>query len=458
VEGEPDWTAEADPVVGVGKVNKVRPELEGRTFYGSGCCIALSTKRSSLLRYRLNKLLATLALKEGRHTELISLYVPSDRQISDVMSLLRQEYGTASNIKSKSTRKNVVDAIEKVMQRLRLFKVPPENGLVIFCGAIPQNGVGSEKIETYVLEPPEPITLYYYRCDQRFHIEPLEEMLKERDTYGIVTIDGNEATIATLRGRSLEIIKSATSGLPGKHDAGGQSQRRFERNRESEVNEYYKRVGGYINDVFLPIPDLKGIIFGGPGPTKDDFQKGEYTHYTLRDKVLATVDTSYTDDYGVKEAVSKAQDVLQEVRYLEEKKIVQGFLYEIGHDTGRVTYGEEEVRDALTRGVVRSLIISEAFNESRITVACGNCDYVREDTVKNKNVQDVERELTGTPCPKCGVPTLKISAVQDVLEDLAELAEQTGADVEVISTQTEEGVELRSSFGGIAAILRYRQE
>ena len=87
-------------------------------------------------------------------------------------------------------------------------------------------------------------------------------MLKEKDTYGIVTVDGNEATIATLRGRTLEVVKSITSGLPGKHDAGGQSQRRFERNREQEVNEYYKRVGGYINDIFLPISDSKLIAQG----------------------------------------------------------------------------------------------------------------------------------------------------------------------------------------------------
>lgn len=413
-------------------------------------------KRDTLLRFRLNKLLTTLASKEGRHTELISLYVPSDRQISDVTNMLRQEYGTASNIKSKSTKKNVVDAIEKVLQRLRLFKAPPENGLVIFCGAIPQNGVGSEKIEIYVLEPPEPISLYYYRCDQRFHIEPLEEMLKERDTYGIVTVDGNEATIATLRGRSLEIIKNITSGLPGKHDAGGQSQRRFERNREQEVHAYYKRIGGYINDIFLPIPDLKGIIFGGPGPTKEDFQKGEYTHYTLRDKALATVDTSYTGEYGVKETVSKSQEILKEVQYFKEKKVVQGFLYEVGHDTGLATYGEDEVRNALTRGGVRSLLLSEDFNESRISLKCANCDYATQETVKNKSIQDFKKKLTGKQCPKCSYPNLKISGVQDVIEELAELALQTGANVEVISTKTEEGVELRSSFGGIAAILRYR--
>ena len=102
--------------------------------------------------FRLKKTLMTLASKEGRGTELVSLYVPPGKQISDVLNTLRDEYGTASNIKSTTTRKNVMDAIVKVQQRLKLFKEPPENGLVIFCGAIPQNGAGSERIETYVID------------------------------------------------------------------------------------------------------------------------------------------------------------------------------------------------------------------------------------------------------------------------------------------------------------------
>ena len=141
--------------------------------------IDLTEKKSSLLRFRLERVLKILDSKEGQHTELISLYIPPDRQISDVTNTLRQEHSTASNIKSKTTRKNVMEAIVKVIQRLKLFKQPPLNGLVLFCGAIPQNGAGSEKIEIYVIEPPEPVNLYYYRCDQNFHLDPLREMLKE---------------------------------------------------------------------------------------------------------------------------------------------------------------------------------------------------------------------------------------------------------------------------------------
>jgi peptide chain release factor subunit 1 len=416
----------------------------------------LRGKSSSLLKLRLKKLLTTLGSKEGRHTELISLYIPSDRQISDVMNNLRQEHSTATNIKSRSTKKNVTDAIEKVMQRLRLFRAPPENGLVIFSGAIPQNGVGSEKIETYVLEPPESISLYYYRCDQRFHLEPLNEMLAERETYGIVVIDGNEATIATLRGRTLDIIERLTSGLPPKHRAGGQSQRRFERLRETEVHEYYKRVGRHLNDFFLTISDLKGIIFGGPGPTKDYFLKGEHFHYTLREKVLLTVDTSYTGENGVKEVVEKSSETLGAVRYLEEKKLLQTFLYELGHDTGLATYGEDEVRKALSAGMVKKLLLSEGFTEHRVSLHCSNCQYTTEETVHSRKLQDFEDDVE--KCPQCGSPNFSINTIQDVVEELAELAEQTGADVEIISTQTEAGKELNSGFGGIAAILRYRIE
>ena len=92
----------------------------------------MDKKRSSLELFRLRKILRELHKKEGRGTELVSLYVPHGKQISEVMNSLRQEYGTATNIKSTTTRKNVLDALVKVQQRLKLFKTVPKNGIVIF--------------------------------------------------------------------------------------------------------------------------------------------------------------------------------------------------------------------------------------------------------------------------------------------------------------------------------------
>ena len=417
----------------------------------------MTQKRTSLERFRLKKILENLASKEGRGTELISLYIPPGRQISEVVSMLKEEWGTASNIKSNTTRKNVQDAIVKVIQRLKLFRTVPDNGLVLFCGAIPQNGPGSEKIEgPYVIIPPEPIKIYLYRCDSKFHLNYLMDILKETETYGILLLDSSEATFATLTGRRLEIVQEITSGIPGKHRAGGQSARRFERLREMQLIEFFKRVGQHANEIFLPIPDLKGIILGGPGPTKLDFEKGRYLDYRLKEKLLAVVDTAYTGEHGVEEIVERAPEIIKNVRYVEEKRIIQKFLYEIGHDTGLATYGEKDVRRALESGSVETLLLSEELDKTRIKIECASCGYTSYQTLKGPEVQNLEQSINNASCPKCQTATLQIVEKTEIIEELAKLAEGSSANVEIISTETEEGQMLWKAFGGIAAILRYK--
>jgi len=401
-----------------------------------------------------------LANKEGSHTELITIYVPPGKQISDALNLLRDEYGTASNIKSTTTRKNVQEAIVKVQQRLKLFKDSGEKGLVVFCGVIPQEGggPGSGRMETYVVIPPEPIKIYLYRCDSRFHTEHLQEMLREKETYGILLVDASNATIATLQGKKLDIVRQMYSGVTGKTRAGGQSARRYERQRESRLNSYFTSLGQEANELFLSIENLKGIILGGPGPTKFDFEKGDYLHYQLKNKILETVDTGYVEEQGLKEVIDKAPEIMRKVRYIEEKEIMQKFLYEVGHDTDMVTYGEVEVRNALESGAVRVLLLSEGVDLSRVTIRCSACCYEEKQTVKKLEMATFEQGLSGKPCPKCQAPSLVITDKQDIVDDLAQIAEYSSTDVEVISAETEEGQMLKNSFGGVAALLRFKAQ
>jgi peptide chain release factor subunit 1 len=421
----------------------------------------LSTaKKSSLELFRLRKTLSVLANKEGSHTELITLYLPPGKQISDAVNMLRDEYGTASNIKSNVTRKNVLDAIIKVQQKLKLFKDPGEKGIVIFAGALPQEGggPGTERMETYVITPPEPIKIFLYRCDSRFHTEHLQEMLREKETYGILLVDATDATIATLQGKSLNIVMQMYSGVTGKTRAGGQSSRRYERLRDMQLNEYFRRVADHADEVFLPIETLKGIILAGPGPTKYDFQKGEYLNYQLKNKILEVVDTAYVEEQGVKEVVDKAPEIMRKVRYIEEKELMQKFLYEVGHDTGLITYGEMEVRQALQSGAVKTLLLSESLDLSRVTIKCSACGYTEQQTVKNAQMATFEQELSEKPCPKCEAPSLGVAEKVDIVDDLAQLAEYSNTDVEVISAETEEGQMLKNAFGGIGAVLRFKQQ
>jgi peptide chain release factor subunit 1 len=225
-----------------------------------------------------------------------------------------------------------------------------------------------------------------------------------------------------------------------------------------QLNEYFTRVGQHANEIFLPIETLKGIILAGPGPTKYDFEKGEYLNYMLKNKIIDTIDTAYVEEQGVKEVVEKAPEIMRKVRYIEEKQIMQQFLYEVGHDTGLITYGEAEVRRALEMSSVRTLLISEKVDLLRVMVKCSACGYEEKHTIKSHMLTEFEQGLTGKPCPKCQAPSLAVADKQDIIDDLAQLAEQANSDVEIISGETEEGQMLKNAFGGIAAILRFKMQ
>ncbi|EKF86342.1 peptide chain release factor aRF-1 [Methanobacterium formicicum] len=404
---------------------------------------------SSTELYEVKRTLKELSDKKGRGTELVSVYIPPDKQISDVVKHMREELSQSANIKSKQTKKNVQSAIEVIMQRMKLFPRPPERGLVLFVGMIPKGGPGTEKMETYVFEPPEPVQTYTYHCNSQFFLEPLEEILEDKEIYGLAVIDRKEATIAVMKGKRIDIVKNLTSGVPGKHKAGGQSQRRFDRLIELAAHEFLKRIGDHMNDAFLELEGLKGVIIGGPGHTKEDFVNGDYLHHEIKQKIITTVDTSYTGEFGIREVIDKSMDILTEIDIMREKKLVQRFLTELVDENGLASYGEAEVRQNLINGAVEVLLLSEDVKSKRYTYECSSCGSQEEETVKN------EGEAQEKTCKNCG-ETIKVASSEDIISDFVKLAEEVGSDVEVISTETEEGMQLLRAFGGIGAILRYR--
>ena len=393
---------------------------------------------------------------EGRGTELVTVYIPPGKQIHDVMTDLRNEYGTAVNIKSKTTRKNVQDALTKAMERLKLFHKIPPTGLAIFTGTIASDQLGVGDMQTFTLIPPEPIGIYYYRCEHRFMLEPLWEILEHEDSYGILVMDAKDATFAMLKGQRADIIKDMTSGVAGKTRAGGQSSRRYERLREMHLQEYYNRVGDNMTEIFLNVPNLKGIIVGGPGPTKEDFLKGNYLHHEIREKILTTVDTGYTGHEGVKELVNRSRSFLEQVRYMQERKVVQEFLKHLGEDDGLGTYGEEEVMTQLKNMNVYTLLVSASIRRWQVTLKCRTCEFTETKIVDMDKWEEFEQQVGEMNCLSCGGGNYEIVEREDFIEVLVNMAEKAEAKLEVVSTQTEEGEMLFRSFGGIAAITKYR--
>ncbi|RQW78273.1 MAG: peptide chain release factor 1 [Methanothrix sp.] len=402
-------------------------------------------------KYEFKRLLDDLRSKTGRGTELISLYIPPDKQISDVTAQLREEYGQAANIKSRVTRLSVQGALESAMSRLKLIPKPPANGVVIFIGNV---DAGANRTELYstAMEPPDPIITYRYHCDSQFLLGPLEEMLADKKTFGLIVLDRREAAIGVLRGKYVEPLKHLTSTVPGKQRKGGQSSHRFQQLRLIAIHDFYGRIGESANDAFLPIDakDLQGILIGGPSPTKEEFMEGGFLHHELQRKVLGALDVSYTDESGLYELVDAAQEQLQDLEVTHDKIVMRRFMKELVSDKGLAAYGEAEVRHNLELGSVEVLLLSEDLRRTRSKIVCSNrsCDFTDSQT------RSGAAAVLGN-CPKCGSP-LSVAEEEDLVSDLSKLADGCGAEVKIISSEFEEGQQLYKAFGGIAAILRYK--
>jgi len=405
------------------------------------------TELTDLQTYEFRRSLEEVRKLSGRGTELISLYIPPSKQISDVSNYLRSEYSQSSNIKSASTRKNVQAAISSILSRLKNFKQPPENGLVFFVG---HRSIGADQTDMvqFVLEPPEPVPTFIYRCDSKFFTETIEGMLETKETYGLIVIDRSEATIGYLHGKRIESVKNMQSMVPSKHGRGGQSARRFERVIEIAAHEYYKKVAGVANESFLSRKDLVGILVGGPGPTKEFFVKSEYLHYELQKKIIDTFDIGYTDEYGLKELVEKARESLIDIDLMREKDLMQKLFEEIRKpDGGLSIYGEDQVKNALMIGAVDTLILSEDLRRVKLKLTCPSCGAKKEALAKD-STEDVK-------CDKCSA-IMKVDEADDLVGELHKIAGQNNTKVEFVSGESEEGGLLLKAFGGIAGILRFR--
>jgi peptide chain release factor subunit 1 len=395
---------------------------------------------------RFKALIEELDKFKGRHTELVSVYIPSGYNIYKVAEQINSEKSTAQNIKSKSVRKNVLAALERISQHLKLYKQTPPNGLVIFAGNISQKD-GVADIELFAIEPPEPLKQRLYWCNQKFVLEPLKEMIREREIFGLIVLDKSEADIGILQGKKIQHLKHLDSLVPGKTEAGGWSQARYARIREGLLNDFLKKIGEIASKNFDEYKDLMGIIIGGPGPVKDTFANGDFLRYDLKKKVIAVVDTSYTGEYGLEEAVNRSEEALKEASVMREKKLLSRFFTELGKDTGLAIYGLKDVVEALKAGNVEILLLSEKFDWVKAKVRCQKCN-------EEKEVVMTREKLENLRCAKCN-EAYTIVEEKDITDDIIKMAEEKGTSVEMISDETKEGNQLKE-MGGIGGILRYK--
>lgn len=493
--------------------------------------MSISTKE----KLKLKRFIRSLEKIRGRHTELVSVYIPAGYEMIKIIQHLQQEQGTAANIKDKTTQQHVIDSLERMIRHLRLFKKTPDNGLAAFSGNI-SDKEGKADIQVFSIEPPLPLRMRLYRCDQTFILESLIEMSDIKETYGLIVLDKREANIGLLKGTQIQELTDMTSAVPGKTRAGGQcldpetavllddgqwisleeiqvgdkvmsfdfaqktfagsevlkkwdvekekiykitageeliiasadhilfledgteiaaeelgegmlllnedgrgtsvkkiiiedkktrliditvaqgnfvaeglvvhnSAQRFARIREEATKEFFNRISESANKAFLELKELKGILVGGPGMTKNHFLDEGFFNEQLKRKVISIQDLSYTGEFGLKELVEKSKDALAKEAITEEREIMNKFFKLLATEPRKVAYGISEVEKALEMGAVDKLLVSEVLDD-------------------------------------------------DKADEYEQKAEASGAEYIVISTDTSEGEQLRD-IGKVAAILRF---
>ncbi|CAG8593195.1 7605_t:CDS:2 [Cetraspora pellucida] len=392
--------------------------------------------------WKVKKLIKSLEAARGNGTSMISLIIPPKDQISRVAKMLADEYGTASNIKSRVNRLSVLAAITSTQQRLKLYTKVPTNGLVVYCGTIVTDE-GKEKKVNIDFEPFKAINTSLYLCDNKFHTEALSELLESDNKFGFIVMDGNGALFGTLSGNTREVIHKFQVELPKKHGRGGQSALRFARLREEKRHNYVRKVAELAVNV-------TGLILAGSADFKTELSQSDMFDSRLQAKIIKLVDVSYGGENGFNQAIELAAESLANVKFIQEKKLISKYFDEISQDTGKFCFGVDDTLKGLELGAVETLIVWENLDVSRYVLKNSSG---AEMIVHMTKEQEKERSLfidkeTGVEMEVCDRMPL--------LEWFADHYKDFGATLEFVTNRSQEGSQFVKGFGGIGGLLRYK--
>ncbi|KAM8848561.1 eukaryotic peptide chain release factor subunit 1 isoform X2 [Synchiropus splendidus] len=371
--------------------------------------------------WKIKKLIKSLEAARGNGTSMISLIIPPKDQISRVAKMLADEFGTASNIKSRVNRLSVLGAITSVQQRLKLYNKVPPNGLVVYCGTIVTEE-GKEKKVNIDFEPFKPINTSLYLCDNKFHTEALTALLSD-------------------------------------DSRGGQSALRFARLRMEKRHNYVRKVAETAVQLFVSNDkvNVAGMVLAGSADFKTELSQSDMFDPRLQAKVLKLVDISYGGENGFNQAIELSAEVLSNVKFIQEKKLIGRYFDEISQDTGKYCFGVEDTLKALEMGAVEILIVYENLDTMRyiLRVHGAESNGAENDEKTLYLTPEQEKDKSHFTDKETGQEHELIESMP-LLEWFANSYKKFGATLEIVTDKSQEGSQFVKGFGGIGGILRYR--
>lgn len=384
----------------------------------------------------------------GIGTNLISLIIPPGEQIAKINKLLEEECGTTANIKSKTTKNLVKSAIVSIQAKLKLYNKIPENGLVFYCGTIVQKG--KERKILFEIEPFKQINTSLYICDNKFHLEPLKAILDDGEKYGFIIVDGSGALFGSLQGNTRIKLLEVKVDLPKKHGRGGQSALRFARLREEKRHNFIRKIAETATTLFITenTPNISGLFLAGSADLKTILGQSNLFDSRLQAKILRTVDVAYGGENGFNQAIELVTDVLENVKFIQEKKILNQYFNEISNDTERFCFGIADTMLALKMGAAEIVICWERFQE-KLPKTIKSEEYGISSSEEKTSSQMLKN--------RTNIMLASTNPNEEPLfvDWISENASLFGTKLEFVTENSKEGNQFVKGFGGIGCILRY---
>jgi len=413
----------------------------------------LSEYEKNIERYKVKKLIKMLESARGMGTSVITVYVPPKDQVSRVVAMLNNEYGTASNIKSHTNKLSVQAAITAALGRLKLITRIPNNGLLLYSGTVLTED-NKEKKLTLDIEPFKAVSRSLYLCDNKFHTDELRRMLESDDKFGFIIVDGSGTLYATVCGSVKEKLGQFSVELPKKHGRGGQSKNRFARIRQERRHNYLRKVAENATQYFITNdrPNVLGIVLAGSAEFKESLYQSDLFDPRLKAIVMKVVDVAHPGDVGLNQAIDLSADSLGGVKLVQEKKLVQQFFDQIACDTQLYCFGVSDTMKCLEAGAVETLIVFEDLELNRYAVKTPDATEPTVYFYTAEQASKINMHGGGDGQAQNEVE------VESFVDWLANSYTKFGCRLELITNKSQEGTQFVKGFGGIGGLLRYKMD
>lgn len=319
---------------------------------------------------------------------------------------------------------------------------------------------GKEKKVNIDFEPFKPINTSLYLCDNKFHTEALSELLESDAKYGFIVMDGNGTLFGTLAGNTRDVLHKLTVDLPKKHGRGGQSAMRFSRLRDEKRHNYVHKIAELAVQFFITNDkcNVSGLVLAGSADFKTVLAQSDMFDGRLQVKIVKIVDVSYGGENGFNQAIELSADTLSNVKFVQEKKLIQGYFDEISLNTGKYCFGVDDTFKALELGAVETLIVWENLDINRVSLKNAQTGeesikhLTKEQESVRENFIDKETQAELEVVEKISL----LEWVPFILQQFAEHYKDFGCQLEFVTNRSQEGSQFCKGFGGIGGQLRYK--